>query len=122
MPLSSTQIKKYKTRLEELKEGLQQHITSTTSEVKDAGATSGYKQHQADEGTDDFDRTTNLEITSQEIEKLQQIERALEKINEKTYGVCDVTGKDIPTKRLDAIPYATMTIEAQEKMEENLQF
>jgi len=118
MPLTKPQIKQFKVRLEELRDNLQTHITSTTSEVKDAGAASGYKQHQADEGTDDFDRTTNLEIASQEIEKLGQINHALKKIEENTYGKCDVSGKDIPYARLDAIPYANMTIEAQEAIED----
>ena len=48
---------------------------------------------------------------------LKQIDRALEKIEEKTYGICDITGEDIPIPRLEAVPYAVMTVKAQEKFE-----
>ena len=56
------------------------------------------------------------------VEKLdfRQIDRALEKIEEGTYGVCDISGEEIPLKRLEAIPYAAMTVAAQEKMEKGL--
>ncbi len=49
-----------------------------------------------------------------------KIERSLEKINDGTYGVCDITGEEIPLARLEAIPYATMTVKAQEKFEKGL--
>ena len=48
---------------------------------------------------------------------LRQIDRALEKIDENTYGICDLSGEEIPLKRLEAIPYATMTVKAQEQLE-----
>jgi DnaK suppressor protein len=51
---------------------------------------------------------------------LRQIDRALEKIQEGTYGICDVSGEEIPVKRLEAIPYATMTVKAQQQMEKGL--
>ncbi len=44
----------------------------------------------------------------------------MEKIDEGTYGFCDITKKEIPKARLQAIPYATMTVEAQNKMEKGL--
>ena len=51
---------------------------------------------------------------------LRQIDRALEKINEGTYGVCDVSGEEIPIKRLEAVPYAVMTVKSQERWEKGL--
>jgi DnaK suppressor protein len=56
-------------------------------------------------------------VTSKEFGLLRQIDRALEKIEEGTYGVCDISGEEIPMKRLEAVPYATMTVKAQEKFE-----
>jgi DnaK suppressor protein len=61
-----------------------------------------------------------LEVTNKEFNLLRQIDRALEKIQEGTYGVCDLSGEEIPLKRLEAIPYATMTVRAQEKFEKGL--
>lgn len=120
MPLKKTQVDKFKQRLLALRGQLMQTIEVSAQDVKRPDEATGYSQHQADQGTDDFDRTISLQVTSKEYEMLRQIERALEKIDEESYGVCDVTGEEIPLPRLEAIPYATMTVKAQEKFEKGL--
>jgi DnaK suppressor protein len=120
MSLKKTEIAKFKQRLDTLKKQMTHQLVSTSSEVKTPDEATGYSQHQADQGTDDFGRTISLELTNKEYNILKQIERALEKIEENTYGVCDVSGKEIPIARLEAIPYACMTVEAQEKLEKGL--
>lgn len=119
MPLSKDEIEKFKKRLIELKNQMVHMVRETSEDVK-ATETKGYSQHQADEGTDDFDRTISLELTNKEYDILRQIERALEKIEEGTFGRCDITGDEIPLKRLEAVPYATMTVTAQEKFEKGM--
>ena len=120
MTLKKAEIAKYKKQLEELRDQLTNTLRGSTADVKTPDEATGYSQHQADQGTDDFDRTISLEVTSKEYGILRQIERALEKIEENTYGVCDVTGDDIPLARLDAVPYANMTVKAQEQVEKGL--
>lgn len=120
MPLKKNEVMRFKKILEDLRKQLTHTLEGTTKEVKTPDEATGYAQHQADQGTDDFDRTIHLEVTSKEYQLLRQIERALEKVDEGTYGICDITGEEIPTKRLDAIPYATMTVKAQEKFEKGL--
>lgn len=120
MVLKKSEIAAYKKRLEEMRAQLSHSLKGSTAEVKTPDEATGYSQHQADQGTDDFDRTISLEVTSKEYAILRQIERALEKIDENTYGVCDITGEDIPLARLEAVPYATMTVKAQEKLEKGL--
>lgn len=120
MSLKKTEVTKFRKRLEELQATLTKTLQGSTEEIKSSDESAGYSQHQADQGTDDFDRTISLEVTGQEYEILRLIERALEKIEENTYGVCDITGKDIPKARLEAVPYATMTVEAQEQREKGL--
>ena len=117
MPLKKSKIDYFKNRLEELRNEMTEMVRETSKEVKSDAESKGYSQHQADEGTDDFDRTISLQLTDQEIKILRQVDRALEKIEEETYGVCDLSGEEIPIKRLEAIPYATMTVAAQEKFE-----
>ena len=51
---------------------------------------------------------------------LRQIDRALEKVEQGTYGICDITQEEIPIKRLEAIPYASMTVESQDRFEKGL--
>src|ERR1700749_1755704 len=99
MGLTKAEIAKFKKRLEEMRDQLSQSLKGSTAEVKTPDEATGYSQHQADQGTDDFDRTISLELTTEEYRILRQIERALEKINENTYGVCDVTGEEIPLAR-----------------------
>lgn len=120
MALKKTDLVKFKKRLEDMRSHLTRSLKGSTAEVKTPDEATGYSQHQADQGTDDFDRTISLELTSKEYNILRQIERALEKMDENTYGVCDITGEEIPVARLEAVPYATMTVKAQEKYEKGL--
>jgi DnaK suppressor protein len=120
MALKKTEIAKYKKMLQDMRAQLTKSLQGSTAEVKTPEEATGYSQHQADQGTDDFDRTISLEVTSREYGILRLIDRALEKIEEGTYGVCDITGEEIPKPRLDAVPYATMTVKAQEKFEKGL--
>jgi DnaK suppressor protein len=120
MALKKSDIARFKKRLEEMRLQITHSLKGSTAEVKKPDEATGYSQHQADQGTDDFDRTISLEVTSKEYNILRQVERALEKIEENTYGICDVTEEEIPLARLEAVPYATMTVKAQEQIEKGL--
>ena len=65
--------------------------------------------------------SAHLEMSSQlaemESRELEQIEKALERMYDGTYGVCEVTGKSIPLERLRALPYTTVCVEAQRELE-----
>lgn len=117
MPLKPKEIEHFKEELIKLKNQMTRVVQGVTEDVKSLEESKGYSQHQADEGTDDFGRTISLELSSKELEVIRQIDHALEKINNGTYGICDITGKEIPKKRLEAIPYASMTVEAQQLLE-----
>jgi DnaK suppressor protein len=120
MPLKKSEISHFKERLVLLRSQVMRAIEGTKREVTSPDESKGYSQHSADEGTDDFVKNINLEVTSKEFSLLRQIDRALEKIDEGNYGVCDISGEEIPIKRLEAVPYATMTVKAQEKFEKGL--
>lgn len=120
MTLSKVELARFKKRLESMKQDLLGALKMSTEEVKKPDEATGYSQHQADQGTDDFDRHINLEVAGKEFELLKQIDRALEKIEEETYGVCDISGEEISKARLEAIPYATTTVKAQEKLERGM--
>ena len=120
MPLKKNEIAHFKKRLEELRSQILRALEGTKKEVTESESSKGYSQHSADEGTDDFVKSINLEVSNKELGLLRQIDRALEKVEEGTYGLCDITSEEIPIKRLEAIPYATMTVKAQEKFEKGL--
>jgi len=118
MGLSEKEIEEFKKKLLVLRGQHRAAFEGTASDVKKPDDARGSSQHHADEGTDDFGRTISIEVTSRELDIIKQIDRALEKIEEGTYGLCDMSGDPIPMKRLEAIPYATMTRDAQEKLEQ----
>ncbi len=120
MPLKQEEIARFKVRLEELRMQVTKTLQGATQEVKEPDESKGYSQHAADEGTDDFVKSVHLEVSHKEFAILRQIDRALAKIAEGTYGMCDLSGEEIPFKRLDAVPYAVMTVKAQEQMEKGL--
>ena len=120
MRLKKSDIEKFKKRLLEMRAQYTQLVRHVSEEVKSAEQSKGYSQHQADEGTDDFDRSVSLQVTDEEFKIIRQIDRALEKIDENTYGICDITNEEIALPRLEAIPYATMTVKAQEMLEKGL--
>lgn len=119
MALKKSEIEKFKKRLFELRAQISRSFKGSAEEAKHTDESIG-SQHQADLGTDDFDRTINMELTEREYNILRQIDRALEKMEENTYGVCDISGEEIPVARLEAVPYATMTVKAQDKLEKGL--
>lgn len=120
MALTKKEVEHFKAKLIEMRKHITQSIQGTKEEVKELDQSKGYSQHQADEGTDDFGRTVSLELSNKELFILKQIDRALEKVADGTYGICDISGEEIATPRLEAIPYAVMTVKAQEMMEKGL--
>jgi len=120
MPLKKNDIAHFKKKLEVLRAEITKTVRAAKEAVTQPDEAKGYSQHSADEGTDDFVKNISLEVTNKEFGLIRQIDRALEKMEEGTYGICDISGEEIPLKRLEAIPYATMTVKAQEKYEKGL--
>ena len=77
----------------------------------------GYSIHMADAGTDSFDRDLTLGLASFEQEALYEVDEALQRLDDGTYGVCEMTGRPIPWKRLEAIPWTRFSIEAEVQLE-----
>ncbi|MCF6303148.1 MAG: RNA polymerase-binding protein DksA [Devosiaceae bacterium] len=71
----------------------------------------------ADRASSESDRTLELRTRDRQRKLISKIDAALRRIEEGTYGYCEVSGEPIGLKRLDARPVATMSLEAQEKHE-----
>jgi len=76
-----------------------------------------YDNHPADAATETFEREKDLAIDENTDYLLERINRALEKIDEGTYGICDRCGNPIAKLRLDAVPHASFCIECQDIIE-----
>lgn len=116
---------KYYRLLIELRKHVSDEIDLHTSDTlkhtsrDDSGDLSGYGTHQADAGSDTFDRDFALSLVSGEQEALNEIEEAIQRIKNGTYGVCEVTGKAIPAARLTAVPFARYSVQGQAEYEKN---
>ena len=93
--------------------------TLTRSSKDDSGDLSSYGQHQADSGTDTFDRDFALSLVSSEQEALGEIEAAIKRIKDGTYGICEVTQEPIARDRLLAVPFTRYSASAQKELERN---
>ena len=105
----------YYARLLELREQLKRQVDGLAKESAEEIA--GYSLHMADSGTDNFDRDFALSLLSSDQDAIYEIEEALKRIERNTYGVCELTGKAIPKARLEAIPWARFTVQAQAQLE-----
>ena len=72
-----------------------------------------------DQASSQTEKTVEMRTLNRQIKLVSKINKALKKIDDKTYGYCEETGEPIGLKRLIARPIATLSIEAQEKHEKN---
>ena len=91
--------------------------TLKKSQREASGDLSGYSYHMADMATDNFDTEFSLNLASVEQRVLYEIDEALKRIEEGTYGDCLSCGKKITPQRLKALPYAALCINCQETEE-----
>lgn len=92
-----------KIRLEEQRTQLQKELAEDNGTPPADGM--GYSTHPADDGTVAFEQAADLAIRENARRMLYQVERALFRIEEGTYGVCRQCGKKVDPARLEAIPY-----------------
>jgi DnaK suppressor protein len=91
--------------------------TLLKSSKDDSGDLSGYGQHMADAGTDTFDRDFALSLVSSEQEALSEIEAAIKRVHDGSYGICEATQKPIAKERLLAVPFTRYSTEAKKEVE-----
>ncbi len=94
--------------------GVAQDTLRSRAEGSEASA---FGMHQADAGSDAYDRDFALSLLSQEQDALYEIDQALKRIELGTYGICEMSGKAIPHARLEAIPFARFTVQCQAQLE-----
>ena len=81
------------------------------------GDLSGYSLHMADMATDNYDREFSLGLATNDQKLIHRIDEALEKVDTKMFGLCDLCAKKISKVRLRAVPYAELCVPCQEKQE-----
>lgn len=114
-PKIKAEWQKYYRNLLDLRDRLLNQMSGLAKES--AEEMTSYSLHMADSGTDNFDRDFALSLLSADQDAIYEIEEALKRIEKGTYGVCELSGKQIPKARLDAIPWTRFTVEAQGQLE-----
>ena len=108
-------VKKKDAALDEIK-----HISEDTlkkSQKEASGDISGYTYHMADVATDTYDREFSLGLASNERKFIYELDDALKKIEDGTFGFCEDCKTPISKTRLKAVPYARFCLKCQEKKE-----
>jgi RNA polymerase-binding protein DksA len=89
--------------------------TSLRESMENASNESAYSFHMADAGTDAQEREKTYMLFNRTKKFVKYLDEALQRIDNKTYGVCKVTGKTISKGRLEAVPHTQLSIEAKLK-------
>ncbi len=111
--------KKYYKLLIDLRMHVSDEISLHTADTlkHNARDDSGNTSSPADSGTDSFDRDFALSLVSSEQDALNEIEEAILRIKDGSYGVCEITDKAIPAARLSAVPFTRYSVEGQAEHE-----
>ncbi len=105
-------LQEMKAELERMVQGLEEDQQFRAEEEED------FTQHDSGDMSQSlFTREMDATVEQTMEKRLESVERALQKVEEGTYGICDDTGEPIPRGRLEAVPEAVYTVEAQQRRE-----
>jgi DnaK suppressor protein len=112
-------VEKQRERLEELRAELVRMVEGLEEDQQDRGESEGdmTENDSGDMSQSLFTREMDATVEQTMEKRLESVDRALQKIEEGTYGVCDDTGELISKGRLEAVPEALYTLEAQQRQE-----
>ena len=113
--LTAQEIDELRTRLGSEREELAAQLTTIEDQAfaatqSDMSGDVGVDDESADAGTATFEREKELSIEQNVRDLIQKIDRALKRIDDGTYGICEVCGKPIEKARIKALPYVDLCI------------
>jgi DnaK suppressor protein len=123
--MTPAELNTYRQQLLDLRNRLRGDVSHLTSEAlrKTGGEASGSLSntpiHMADLGTDNFEQEFTLGLIENEEQALDEIAGALERLDQKTFGCCELCQKEIPRARLQALPYTRYCVECARKVEQS---
>ena len=102
--------------LDDSKGNLDSNISGTSSLAQE----SVYSVHMADAGTDSYEKEKNYHFLNRQTDYHKSLTKALERIEDGTFGVCSISGELIPEERMLEVPNTTKRVEAKEREKLNL--
>jgi DnaK suppressor protein len=115
--------KKFEKRLFEIREKKLEYITMlrelaiSRTQREASGDISAFTSHPADISTESDEREKVASLITRETQIVKELDAALERVRDATYGECDTCGGDIPPARLQALPFATLCVKCQTEAE-----
>ena len=112
-------VEKQRQRLHELHAELSRMVEGLEEDQQDRAVSEGdmTENDSGDMSQSLFTREMDATVEQTIEKRLQSVQRALQKVDEGTYGICDDTGEQIPRGRLEVVPEAIYTVEAQQRRE-----
>lgn len=118
-PYSDEELEYFREIIIKKRDDAEKELESLQNSLKDsmenANDESAYSFHMADAGTDAQEREKTYMLYNRTRKFIRYLDDALKRIDNKTYGVCKVTGKKISKGRLEAVPHTQLSIEAKLK-------
>ncbi len=118
-PFSDEELEHFKQLILDKRKAAMEDIDRMRAQIEDsreqAENDTAYSFHMADAGTDAMEREKLYLMMARQQKYVGYLDRALERIKNKTYGICKVTGKTISKDRLEAVPHTEISIEAKLK-------
>jgi DnaK suppressor protein len=114
--LAKTTLERFKKRLEEEKERLEEQVADYERVLEEARMTESSSDRSPDPGNAEassmkLEYAKELSIEQNTLDLLSKANRALERVEAGTYGICESCGKSIPIERLEVLPYSTLCVE-----------
>lgn len=116
--IPKAELDKFRKALLELRKGIVGNMSQLEVEALKSRGDDVSVDHMADHGSDSFEQDQSISLLENQSGIFREVEAALKRMDEGTYGICEKTGKKIKRARLRAIPYARLSIEAQMEEEQ----
>lgn len=118
-PLTDEELRYFEDLIVQRRSSAVEDIDRLRMQLQDAREQSendtAYSYHMADAGTDAMEREKLYLMLARQQKYVSYLDRALERIKNKTYGICKITGNPISKERLEAVPHTEISIEAKLK-------
>lgn len=112
MSLTHRQVEHFKSTLQSMKKDVHKRYEKREQNVDNEEIRSN-ENHMGDSATIEYEHEKELTLKENDEDLLEEIDQALQRIEDGTFGICIDTGEEISKERLEAVPYAKRTIEAQ---------
>ncbi len=119
--LAKSTLERFKKKLEEERERLEEQIADYQRDLEEARLTESSSDRSPDPGNAEassmkLEYAKELSIEQNTLDLLSKANRALERIDAGTYGICESCGKAIPVERLEVLPYSTLCVECASRI------